>query len=218
MNRPNDYEKVQALGEYVELPAGGYVCRIMSVEETTSQSGRDMLKISLDIAEGDYKNRFAYMYRNDTREEKKWGCVSYQLVYDPFDGKSTNKGFKAFCTAAEESNPGFNIQWGNAFAGCFKNRLIGVIFRREEYLGTDGKLHWSTKPLSFRNVEKIRKGDFKIPEDKHDTANQTPTYGGYPAPSGYSAPTGYTAPPAAKSPAPGLDDFVEIIPDSDLPF
>lgn len=188
VNKPNDFDTVQGYGEYKPLPAGGYVCRIMGVEETVSQSGREMLKISLDIAEGEFKGRFAEMYRaalkanknSKEKEEVRWGCIAYQLIYDPTDGQSTNRGFKSFCTAAEGSNRGFTIQWGNNFAKCFKDKTIGVIFRREQFIGGDGAAHWSTKPISFRNAENIRKGNFDVPEDKPLPNQPAPAYSGYP--------------------------------------
>ena len=230
VNKPEDFDTVQGYGEFKPLPAGGYVCRIMGVEETVSQSGRDMLKISLDIAEGEFKGRFAEMYRSDTRPDKKWGCIAYQLIYDPTDGKSTNRGFKSFCTAAEESNQGFVIQWGNNFAACFKNRTIGVVFRREQYIGNDALPHWSTKPLSFRDAKKIRKGDFQVPEDKPLPNQPAPAYSGYPPAAGTAYAADPFAPPQNIQPAaaqaqhtqpmnvPGLGDFEEIISDGDLPF
>jgi len=243
VNKPKDFDTTQGYEEFGALPAGGYVCRIMNVEETVSQSGRDMLKISLDIAEGEYKDRFATMYRTDYRLDKKWGCIAYQLIYDPTDNASTNRGFKSFCTAAEKSNRGFTIQWGNNFAACFKNKIVGVIFRREQYIGNDNAAHWSTKPVSFRNADKIRKGDFGVPGDKPLANQPAPAYSGYPA-AGTAGVTAavpaYAADPFAPSqnvqPAaaqaqqvqqaqhtqpmnvPGLGDFEEIISDSDLSF
>ena len=247
MNKPYKFDETQAYGEFKPLPAGGYVCKIMGVEETVSKNGKDMLNISLDIAEGEFAGRFAEMYRTDTRpkEEKKWGCIAYQLVFDPTDGRSTNRGFKTFCTAAEESNAGFAITWGDRFASCFKGKYIGVIFRREEYLGNDNKPHWSTKPISFRSVETIRKG-VEVPEDKPlPQNNAAQTYSGYPANGGMNvninaaddpfmtpaqpqtiAQQKQTAPvtrnPSAVTNAPtavDLSDFEEIpVNESDLPF
>jgi hypothetical protein len=246
MERPADFDNVQAYGDFKPLPAGGYVCRIMGVEETAAKSsGAPMIKISLDIAEGEYKDYFANMYRNDTRADKKWnaGAIVNQLVYDTNGNNSTNRGFKTFCTAAEESNPGFKIQWGAAFGQCFRNRLIGVLFRKEAYLGTDNKEHWNTKALSFRSAGKIRKGDFQIPEEKplsDEDADKVFDYGAkqYNAQGGYaygqgnsyttyspapaqaasvpSQPAPQTAPQTANF-KPDLSDFEEIAV-SDLPF
>lgn len=233
MNKPNDFDNVQAYGDFKPLPAGGYVCRIMNVEETNAKSsGAPMIRISLDIAEGEYKDYFANMYRNDTRADKKWnaGAIVNQLVYDTNGNNSTNRGFKTFCTAAEESNQGFMIQWGAAFGQCFRNRLVGVIFRREEYMGTDGKTHWSTKANSFRSVQTIREGKFDPIPDKPLDGGQGGTQNGYAyGQSNYTtygtAPAQATSVPSQTAPAPAqvignLSDFEEIPAGavSDLPF
>ncbi|MCM1579167.1 MAG: DUF669 domain-containing protein [Ruminococcus sp.] len=201
MNKPKDFDSVQAYGEWQPLPAGGYVCRIMQVEETVSKAGNEMIKISLDIAEGEYQSYFANSYKSDTRPDRKWGCVAHQLEYDPVNPNCTNKGFKTFTSAVTESNKGFEIPWGNNFGAGFANKLVGCIFRREEYMGTDGKSHFSTKPYMFRSVETIRKGGFKIPDDKL-LGDGT---GGY-----YPQNTNTNAPLPA--------DFQEVISESELPF
>lgn len=224
MQKPADFDSVNAYGDFTPLPAGGYVCRIMGVEETQAKSsGAPMIKISVDIADGEFRDYFKNMYLSDTRQDKKWSysAVVNQLVYDTNGSNSTNRGFKTFITAAEESNPGFRTVWGNGFAQCFKDRLIGVIFGREEYFGTDGKCHWSTKAQSFRSVETIRKGDFKIPEDKHAQNAQGGTQNAYSAAQGNYTTYGNNAAQAQSVPPTraNLADFEEIpISASDLPF
>lgn len=217
MQKPQDFDNVQAFGDFVPLPAGGYVCRIMGVEETASRAGAPMIKISLDIAEGQYKDYFANQYRANTRADKKWSysAIINQLVYDTSGNNSTNRGFKTFVTSVCESNQGFNVAWGDGFSACFKNRLVGVLFGREEYIGTDGKTHWSTKALNFRSVKTIRDGGFEIPADKPlvsvDAAADpfAPPQTPQPAAQQKSAPAG----------VPDLQDFEEIlVPESDLPF
>ena len=218
MQKPQDFDNVQAFGDFVPLPAGGYVCRIMGVEETAARESKaPMIKISLDIAEGQFKDYFANQYRANTRADKKWSysAIINQLVYDTSGNNSTNRGFKTFVTSVCESNQGFNVAWGDGFAACFKNRLVGVLFGREEYIGTDGKTHWSTKALNFRSVKTIRDGNFEIPADKPlvsvDAAADpfAPPQTPQPAAQQKSAPAG----------VPDLQDFEEIlVPESDLPF
>lgn len=166
MQKPNDFDTAKATGEYSPLPAGGYVCKIVGVEETKSKNGKDMVKIALDIVEGEEKDRFMNQYKSDTREFKKWpvGATMYQLTYD--QNGNTHGRFKQFTNCAVESNPGFEIVWGNGFAGCFKGKLVGVVFGREQYEAQDGNLRWNTKAQFFKTVEEIRSGDFKVPEDK----------------------------------------------------
>lgn len=220
MQKPQDFDAVTPFGDFVPLPAGGYVCRIMGVEETTSKAGAPMIKISVDIAEGQFKDYFATQYRTNTKVDKKWSynAIVNQLVYDTNGANTTNRGFKTFITSVCESNQGFNVAWGDGFAACFKNKLIGVLFGREEYLGTDGKSHWSTKALNFRSVKTIREGGFEIPADKPlVTVNA--------AADPFMAPQ--TPQPVAQqktgapgsTPIPDLQDFEEIlVPESDLPF
>lgn len=165
MIKPADYDRVTAYGEFTPLELGGHICQIMGVEETTSSTGKDMLIISLDTAQQDKQPGY-YMeqWKNDDRQDKKWGCRVFQLVLDK-DG-NTNRGLKTFITAVEKSNPGFQVQWGDGFAACFKGRLIGGVFGREQYQNSYGDLKWSTKCVQFRSVEAIQKG-VDVPEDRY---------------------------------------------------
>ena len=125
MLKPLDYENVQANSNYTPLEKGGYIYRIMVVEEATTQNGALMFNVSLDIAEGPETGRFAKEYREDTRNPKKWGCV-YRQGITAKDG-GTNPFFKGLITAIEESN-GMTVNWTedpNAFAAQFKGKLVG---------------------------------------------------------------------------------------------
>lgn len=165
MIKPADYDRVTAYGEFTPLELGGHICQIMSVEETTSSTGKDMLLISLDTAPQDKQPEY-YMeqWKSDDRPGKKWGCRVFQIVLDK-EGK-TNRGLKTFITAVEKSNPGFQVQWGDGFAACFKGRLVGGVFGREQYQNSYGDLKWSTKCVQFRSVEAIQKG-VDVPEDRY---------------------------------------------------
>lgn len=201
MQKPKDYDNVQAYGEFTPLKLGGHVCKIMQVVVTKSKTtGRDMLEISLDIAEGEQKDYFAQSYKSDTRENKKWGCVVYQLINDS-DG-NTSRAFKSFITSVENSNMGFKVAWGNNFAACFKGKLVGGIFGREQYLNSYNEKKFSTKCMQFRSVEAIRNG-VEIPEDRLLPESQNNGYG-----------TGYT-------PSSIGDGFMNIPTDAgeeELPF
>lgn len=164
--KPQDWEKVQAFTEYEPLELGGHVCRIMKAEETKSKTGKDMLVISLDIAEGEQKDYYSVQYRNDTRPDKKWGCIVYQLIEDK-DG-NTSRGFKTFVEAVDISNPDFDVNkiWNESFCDYFKGKLVGGIFGREQYRSKkDGSLKFSTKCMNFASIEKARAG-IPAPEDK----------------------------------------------------
>lgn len=164
MKKPNSYDTTTVTTDFTPLPAGGYVCKIMQVEVTKSKTGLEMLKISLDIAEGDFKDYFANAYKNDTRPDKKWGCTAYIVTDESTDYGVKN--LKTFITSVEESYSGFNVVWGDKFAACFKGKFVGVVFRREQYENASGEVRWSTKPAWFRSTDTIKKG-VEIPEDKY---------------------------------------------------
>lgn len=222
MNKPQDYDQVQEYGNIPQLPPGGYICRIMQVQETTAQSsGAPMIKIGLEIAEGDFKGYYANKFKADNRPDKKWPCIVNQLVYDSNGGNTTNQGFKTFNTCVVKSNTGFVIQWGNNYSACFKNKLIGGVFRRKQFLGKDNKLHFTTECFQFRSVDAIRQG-VPVPEDKL-LDNDQQVYSGYPSAGSSSVDIDYAEPvPQSANPNPvgvgNLADFEEIITDSDLPF
>lgn len=195
MNKPKNWEDVQAFGEFEPLELGGHICKIMQVEETKSRNNRDMLVISLDIAEGPQKGYYAEQYKKDFRPEKKWGCVVYQLTEDEHGNGS--RGFKTFMNAVKDSNPGFNEEqiWGDKDLNpFFKGKLVGGVFGREQYKNSEGKLKWSTKCVQFKSVDDIKKG-VEIPADKYLEETKKPAAGFH------------------------LDDFEEIDSDeSELPF
>lgn len=166
MEKPRDYDSTKAYGEFVALPPGGYVCKIQKVEESLSRSGRKMNLIYLDIAEGEYAGYYADLYDSDTRQDKRWGCIVYQLEEDK-DGKC-NPGLKTFHLAVEASNAGFDMDkvWGDGYCAAFKNKLVGGVFRREQYENNKGELKWATRCFGFRSVDIIRAG-IKTPEDKY---------------------------------------------------
>lgn len=228
LNKPADYEAAQAYGEFTPIALGGHIMRIMGVEVVKSSTNKDMLKISLDTASDDSQPAyFAEKYRADTRADKKWGCVMYQLVYD--EQGATNRGFKTFVTSVEESNPGFKVAWGAAFESCLKDKRVGAIFREEEYEKNDGTVGKSTKPFAFRSVETIKAG-VEIPEPK---LLNKPTGGGMPQSSygngGYNPPrptpaadaigtNPFFAPPAEAPVQPQQFGFEAVGYGDDLPF
>lgn len=164
MQKPSNYDETQAQGEFVPVELGGHILVIKQVEEMKSRTGKNMLKISFDFADGDVQpGYFAKMFRDDIRPDKKWpfGGTTYMLTEDN-DGNCSRQ-LKTFTTSVEKSNPGFEINWGDKFAECFKNKLVGGVFGivEDEY---DGKIT-RKRPLRWlRSVDGVL--DAEIPEEK----------------------------------------------------
>lgn len=157
-------EKADNRANFEALKPGAYVCNVMQVKETKSKSGKDMLVVALDIAEGEEAGRFQLLFNGDNREDKKWPCLSYILTEDK-DG-NCSRSLADFLKFVEDSNKNFTVEWGDNFCKNLTGKTVGVVFRREEYLNQQGEKKWSTKPIWYADAEKVREGKVKTPEDK----------------------------------------------------
>lgn len=175
MKQFKGYDKVQATVEREQLPKGAYICVIKNAEvkEYKGQNGNfEKFEVSIDIAEGDFKDYYATDYRMQNSEDKKWrGVLRQYLPKDDGSEKDewTKSAFKALIIAIEESNEGFHWDWDEK---KLKGLKVGCLFRNEEW-EWDGKSGWTVRPFKFIEVERVESGKFKIPNDK-PLKNSTP--------------------------------------------
>ena len=164
----NDFDQVQVGGDFKVLPAGGYVCRIIKAKQTTSTDGLPMVEAMIDIVDGEYEKYFGNLYRSkqasDPTAKYPYNGICKVKAVDA-EGH-TKKLFKSFCTAIEQSNDMELPRHDDAFIKALNGKEIGVIFGREEYMGNDGKAHWSTKPRWYRSTENIYSGNYQVPDDQ----------------------------------------------------
>ena len=162
-----NYNDVQVGGEFKVLPGGGYICRILSAKMGVNSDGLPMIEVAIDISDGEYAQYFHNLYRsrmsNDPNTKYPYNGVLRITAVD--EEGNTKKNFKSFVTSVEKSNDCELPRHDEAFLKALKDKTVGVLYQREEYLGNDGKTHWSTKPKWFRDVETIESGRFTVPED-----------------------------------------------------
>ena len=73
MQKPNNYDNVQASGDFTPVTPGGHHLIIKKVEESKTKTGKDMIIVAFDMAAGDKQpNYFSDMFANDIRPDKKW--------------------------------------------------------------------------------------------------------------------------------------------------
>lgn len=165
--RPIDYNEAEIIpeqGGYKRLPKGGYVCKILGVEEHMSKANNPYLMINLDICEGEYMGFFADDYTSQTGE-KKWH-FQYRLMVPTNKTKPyTLKLFKTFNYYLEESNPG----WKFDFSGDekqYKGKLIGVLVNEVEYESKTGTRRMKTNIAKVVRANTIRSGAYTVPDDE----------------------------------------------------
>ncbi len=162
MEKVQGYEEAQAItGEYERLNAGGYICKIISAKEEKSKSGKRMLVLALDIAEGDKKDFFRNRFNDNSNPDKKWpaGAIYRQML----EGEKAAGFLKGLMTSLEASNDGFKWDWDEK---KLANLKCGAIFGEEEYEKMDGSVGTTTKVKFIRTVKAIQDGNFKVPELK----------------------------------------------------
>ncbi|MBQ6578991.1 MAG: hypothetical protein IJL91_14800 [Bacteroidales bacterium] len=160
-----DYANTKAYGNFPSLPKGGYVMKIMGAKVENGKYGQ-YVEISMDIAEGEYKDFFTKEYQNQTGEDKKYHCRYFLNV--PLDDGSekdgwTKRRFKTFTEALEDSNAGYSFDWDE---NRFRGLLIGALFNEREYEKSDGSIGSVINIAQVTSVDKIRSGDFTIPKDR----------------------------------------------------
>lgn len=131
---PANWKDVKADdGSFQGLPAGVYKMVVKQATVKQSKSGKQMLVICFDIAEGEYKDYFMTLFTKrheeaaQKGEQAKYpnnGCF-YQLTEGDFLPR-----FKYLINCIEESNAGY------IFAGDEKSmvgKVFGGVMREEEY-------------------------------------------------------------------------------------
>ncbi len=168
MRKPNGY-KPENYGNGRQLPADGYVCVIKNVREDVTPSGIDVIRIAIDIAEGEYRGFFQERYNADRERSQspKWKGVLSVWVYDQ-TGQNASRSLNSLGGALDDIDVELWTPDEELNVKGMIGKRIGVVFRREEFRFSDGsgKTGWTTKPLYTKPASDITAGNYTIPEDK----------------------------------------------------
>lgn len=161
----NDYDQTRGYADEEQLPRGGYVCEIVGAKPQDGKYGQS-IKLAFDIAEGEYAGYYKRKFDANTNEDKKWPGV-FMLNVPLDDGSErdgwTKRKFRTFTDALEASNEGYHFDWDET---KFKGKKVGFVFNYREWVGADGKIHMSPNAATTTSIDKIRKGSYKLPDDK----------------------------------------------------
>lgn len=151
------YKEAEAsTGDFKRLPEGGYVIRITAVED---KDDKEYLNIIYDIAEGEYKDFYS----------DEWGKAHPFAHNFVRSYKESAFGmFKGFLRALDETNgTKFDEQAAKGLPEQqLVGKLVGVVIGSEEYETNRGEVKTRLRVASVMSAERIRKGEFKVPELK----------------------------------------------------
>ena len=164
MKQFKDFKSERSSSGRETLPAGGYVCQILSAKVESSEWG-ETLVIAHDVCEGDYSGIFKRDYDQNTMDNKKWrGTFRLKLPKD--DGSEQDawkkRSFNNFIWAVENSNPGYSWAWDEK---TLKGKKVGLLYRNKEW-EYNGRSGWTTEAAGSESIDNIREGKFKMLKDK----------------------------------------------------
>lgn len=146
-----NWEEVEESKPSTMLEPGGYVCRIVAVEDVPS---KEYLWIVYDVIEGERAGVYAGLPKSDDWKHR------FTRSY-----KDTARGmFKAFVNRVEESNPGF--KWDGSDERQFVGKIVGLVFQKEQYTNDKGDDKERTVVVGVESADDIRKGGYYMPEPK----------------------------------------------------
>lgn len=148
-----DFDKVEAKGmdDFKGLPIGAYECVIKDARlNHNEETGKNTLKISIDIASGEYKDYFLKAYETDTRIDRKWN--NNAVRYLAYEGDNVSY-FKGFITTIENSNVGYTWDWDET---KLKGKKVCGVFQYEEYEKQDGTRGIKVRLSKFRSLDKLK--------------------------------------------------------------
>lgn len=158
MKKIENYETVQASsGEFARPTAGGYICKIMDVEDVpmNEQGKGDYLRIEYDIAGGDFKGYYKEQF-------DRWGGNWIASFIRSYKEKAVGM-FKHFTNCVEKSNAGYEWDWNEK--GLI-GKFIGLVLGEEEYKNSNNEIKTKLVVSQIKTVEEIKNGDFKVPAPK----------------------------------------------------
>lgn len=190
------------------VPAGGYVIRIQGAEEVQTQSAH-YLKIMYDIVEGEYKDYYTRDWKaQGNNPDRKWhGFINVFIPDENSEYYNSNlRRFKTTMWNIEQSNNGYQFNFDER---TLKGKICGILYRDEDWTNSQGQVVCTAKPYIIVQADKIRNGEFTVPEKKELAKKDRGTLGMFPKapenPAGYM-PDGFSV----------IDEAIEN--DDDLPF
>lgn len=166
ITKPKNYDSAKPMTQGGNrLVPGGYICEIKAADyvQASGSTGARII-IHYDIIEGDFKDYWANQYKNNTAEDKKWkGNYTLWLPDDSGDEKDqrANRVLKTFVEAVEESNTGYHWDWDES---KLKGKKLGLIIRNK-FWSFNGKTGFAPEVNFCVTVDKIKAGDFTVPDD-----------------------------------------------------
>lgn len=151
-----NWESVEESAPFSKLPAGGYVIKIVDVEDMPA---KEYLNVIYDIKEGE----FSGFYSDDFGRLNPWAHRFVRSYKESAAGM-----FKQFLARLEDSNRDFSIAaWQRRSDERDLIGLeLGIVLQNEQYTNNQGEDRERLNVVGVYAAQDIRNGDYKLPEPK----------------------------------------------------
>ena len=150
---------------FIDLPpVGAYIGEIQAAREA-EQNGRPVIELFMEIAEGEYKNRFHEVYEDQKErfgDNVKYKGIFRLVPYMKGDEDWRRKVFEENLWAVEQSNPGYKWDWDEK---KLKGKKVGISIRKRLYT-YNGKDRETTEIGRLESIEEIKAGKVKPLKDR----------------------------------------------------
>lgn len=151
---------------FVDLPPkGAYVAEIKNVVLTEDRNGREILEVMLDICEGEYKDRYTEVWKD--QKERFGDDVKFKGIFrltPPVDGDEDwrYRAFEGNLWCVEQSNDGYSWDWDEK---KLKGKKVGISVRNRMYT-YNGQDRSTTEIARFETVKDVKDGKCKPVPDR----------------------------------------------------
>lgn len=154
---PKLWEETSASGDFLKIEAGPYLARIVKIEDVES---KEYVKVYVDLTQGKYKDIFK---QQAERFEGEWPIQG--ISYKSYKTKAYSF-LKAFVTALEKSNVGYNFASTGFDFNSFVGKQVVAVFGEEEYENNEHEIISSVKIQEFRSTQALQEGKIQTPKPK----------------------------------------------------
>lgn len=170
----NGFEVKKRSGFSELPPKGAYVAEIKKAEEVELK-GNHFLEITLDICEGEYKDRYTQVWRD---QEERFGNANFKGIFrlpvptgEPNDWREQRMAENLWCV--NQSNPGYEWDWDER---KLKGKKVGINLRNRLYT-YNGQERSTTEIGQFETIDDVRNGKCKNLKDRDQRERQAETAG-----------------------------------------
>jgi hypothetical protein len=145
MIRPENWETIQVHSER-KPPAGCYIMQIINATVGMTKSNQTILRLELDIAEGEYKNYYSEISASYNKNLLlRYGQLCEKESAIPY--------FKKIITDIEQSNLGFKFNFN---CNSLRGKYVGAYTFYEVYKTSEGQMKEAMKIDKFVSINQVR--------------------------------------------------------------